>query len=131
MSKIGSFWCNVKFNGNERKIRVYVIKFMRSFNLKIEQVNNKVNNETLNKLLTKYNGIFKNDPGLFTFREVLLQLKPDAKPIYLKPIMEKELDQLEKQGIIAPVTNSEWGTPLVVIPKMMENSEFAEISRAL
>ena len=35
----------------------------------------------------------------------------------LKDAMEKELDRLEREGAIRPVSSSDWATPLVVVPK--------------
>ena len=35
----------------------------------------------------------------------------------LQPILEVELNRMQKEGILEPVENSEWATPLVVVPK--------------
>jgi hypothetical protein len=35
----------------------------------------------------------------------------------LRDKVSKELDMLESQGIISKVARSDWGSPLVVIPK--------------
>jgi len=44
-------------------------------------------------------------------------LKARPVPFAMKPKMEKELDKLEQQGIITPVENSEWATPVVGVEK--------------
>lgn len=53
-------------------------------------------------------------------------LQKEATPIYcksrpvpyaLREIVEKELERLESNGIISKVEYSQWGTPLVVVPK--------------
>ncbi|XP_055910620.1 uncharacterized protein K02A2.6-like [Eupeodes corollae] len=55
-----------------------------------------------------------------------LKLKEKTKPIYvrerevpfaLREKVEKELDKLESDGIISKVNTSDWGSPLVIIPK--------------
>ena len=35
----------------------------------------------------------------------------------LQPILEVELNRMQKEGILEPVENSEWATLLVVVPK--------------
>ena len=55
-----------------------------------------------------------------------LTVKPETKPIFFRPrsipfaikeAVEKELDQLETEGIIEKVASSEWAAPIVPIPK--------------
>ena len=49
-----------------------------------------------------------------------------AKPIFkksrsvaygLQPLLETEFDQMIRDGILEPVENSDWATPLVIVPK--------------
>ena len=55
-----------------------------------------------------------------------LRVKNEAKPVFHRPravpyaikeIIEKELDRLEKEGIIEKVDCSEWAAPIVPVPK--------------
>ena len=55
-----------------------------------------------------------------------LHLKPDAAlkfckprpvPFALSPAVERELERMEKEGILEPVEFSERATPLVSVPK--------------
>jgi hypothetical protein len=57
---------------------------------------------------------------------VSLRLHNKVKPVFLKEWevpcalcdkVDKELDMLESQGIIPKDATSDWGSPLVVIPK--------------
>lgn len=75
---------------------------------------------------SKYSSICEQKIGCVPNFSVSLQLRKDAKPIYVKERMvpyalrkkvDDELDSLEEQGIITKVTTSDWGSPLVVIPK--------------
>lgn len=42
--------------------------------------------------------------------------KPHSVPFSLRPAVEKELDNLINNGVIYPVTQTEWATPIVVVP---------------
>ncbi|XP_056135313.1 uncharacterized protein K02A2.6-like, partial [Lampris incognitus] len=55
------------------------------------------------------------------------KVKPDIKPVFrkarpvpyaLKDAVEKELDRLEKAGIISKIDHSQWAAPIVVVPKL-------------
>ena len=35
----------------------------------------------------------------------------------LQPILEVELNRMQNEDILEPVENSEWATPLVMVPK--------------
>ena len=43
--------------------------------------------------------------------------KPRPVPFAVKDAIGKELDQLEKQGIIEKVDHSDWAAPIVAAPK--------------
>eukprot|EP00731_Ephydatia_muelleri_P032793 Em0024g337a len=78
----------------------------------------------LKRLLEKYPGKQK-EQGMLKGTKAHLPLKDGATPVFLKarPVpyslrtrVEKELERLEKGGIIAQVSTSEWATPVVVAP---------------
>ena len=77
-------------------------------------------------LLDKYSSVFNSKLGCYRYGKIKLELKPDAKPIFCRtrPVplaykkkIEEELDRLEKEGIITPVGNNIWATPLVPVQK--------------
>ena len=43
--------------------------------------------------------------------------KPRRLPFAIKPAVGAELDQLEKNGVVEKVTQSDWATPIVVVRK--------------
>lgn len=77
-------------------------------------------------IIKKYATVFEQTVGCVPNFQISLQLRKDAKPSstpqYTVPyaLQEKvnaELQSLEDMGIISPVNSSDWGSPLVVIPK--------------
>nr|XP_042909761.1 uncharacterized protein K02A2.6-like [Parasteatoda tepidariorum] len=80
----------------------------------------------LNSLLEKFSPLFEERVGCVPHFQVSLQLRDGAKAIFtrerdvpyaLRDRVNKELDSLEADGIISLVPASDWGSPLVVIPK--------------
>ncbi|XP_055916502.1 uncharacterized protein K02A2.6-like [Eupeodes corollae] len=76
--------------------------------------------------MNKYSTIFEQRVGCIPNVVCSLKLKEKTKPIYvrerevpfaLREKVEKELDELENDGIISKVNTSDWGSPLVIIPK--------------
>ena len=93
--------------------------------LNIFHVGNK-NAKSLETVLKEHSPVFQ--PGLGTMRnfKAKLHLKPHATPKFVKarpvpfavrPKVEAELDKLEKEGVLKKVNHSEWGSPIVVVPK--------------
>jgi hypothetical protein len=80
----------------------------------------------VNSLVENYSELFDGKLGKFVGRKIKLTVKPNTVPVFKKPHtvpfafkakVEKELQQLEEQGIIERVSNSQWGTPLVPVLK--------------
>ena len=58
--------------------------------------------------------------------EMNIDIKPDAQPVKKRPyklahkykeIVKKEIDNILEAGIIYPIEQSEWESPMVVQPK--------------
>ena len=78
------------------------------------------------RLIDKHKSLFSPGVGKLKHITAKFTLKPDAVPKFVKarpvPFSQRdkvgeELDKLEKQGIISKVSHSEWGSPIVVVPK--------------
>lgn len=78
-------------------------------------------------ILSQYEDVFQEKVGCVPNFKCTLRLKTaDVCPVFLKPRpipyslqskVESELEMMEKAGIIEKVHYSEWGSPLVCVPK--------------
>lgn len=132
----------VSYNGQEKDLTLHIVKgggpslFGRDwlFHIKLDWENivsvNSVSNDTihgkLNELLKKHAAVFSDGIGKVEGIKARLTLKDGVQPKFfkarpvaysMKPKIEKELDNLEKQGILSKVDTSEWGTPIVPVVK--------------
>ena len=82
--------------------------------------------ERLDTILDKYSDVFEDKLGTFKSAKAKLTLKEDAQahfhkaqavPYALRPKVEEELRRLQNEGILTKVEWSEWGTPIVPVPK--------------
>lgn len=80
----------------------------------------------INELKTTFPEIFKEKIGCVPHYTVSLKLREGATPVFfrernipyaLTTRVEEELNTLEAEGIITKCETSDWGSPLVVIPK--------------
>ena len=80
----------------------------------------------LEQLKTKYASIFESKLGSVQGHQAHLHVPENTKPIFVKarpvpfalrPAVESELERMEQEGIIYPVSFSDWATPLVCVPK--------------
>ena len=87
---------------------------------------NKIQKEKSYRLLREYEDLFDGSLGTWQTAPVDVELKEDPEPHsqrhYLVPHLykqtfKKELDQLEKVGVLEPVQESEWGSPTFIVPK--------------
>lgn len=73
----------------------------------------------MSKLIEKYSAVFSD--------KISLQLKPEAQPIFFKPrpvplaykqSLEEELMKIQQLDVFEPIETSNWGSPLVIVPKV-------------
>ena len=94
----------------------------------VEDANNLDANQKqmLLKLLKQYETLFDGILGRWRTIPVNIELRPDSKPVNSRwyPIprinkltFHKELMRLVKIGVLERVQESEWGTPVFIIPK--------------
>nr|XP_023022237.1 uncharacterized protein K02A2.6-like [Leptinotarsa decemlineata] len=81
---------------------------------------------SVEELSAKYPNVFEEKIGCVPGFNVVLKLREGVQPCFhrereipyaLSTLVEKELDALENAGIITKISISDWGSPLVVIPK--------------
>jgi hypothetical protein len=80
----------------------------------------------LQSILEQHKDVFKSELGTLNGVEAKIHIDPQAKPIFYKartvPLalrqkVERELERLEKQGVIEPVQFSDWAAPIVPVEK--------------
>jgi hypothetical protein len=80
----------------------------------------------LQELLATHKNLFKDELGKVKGMEVKIHLKPDAQPKFCRPRpvafalrkrVEEELDRLQSTGVIQPIQQSEWASPIVPVVK--------------
>ncbi len=77
-------------------------------------------------VLRRHTEVVSDTPSAINDFKATIRVRPDATPIFqkarpvpypLREAVEKELDRLEKAGIISKIDRSDWAVPIVVVPK--------------
>ena len=85
-----------------------------------------INESSVNPVLERYSDVFATELGTIKDVKAKLEVKPDAIPLFkrpqfipfsMKPMIDIELDRLEKAGIVEKVMHSDWAVPIVPVPK--------------
>ncbi|PAA68677.1 hypothetical protein BOX15_Mlig034486g1 [Macrostomum lignano] len=83
-------------------------------------------NQQVEQLLQKYSAVFSDGLGCYTGEPLKLRTKPGAQPKFfkartvpfaLKSKVEEQLDREIEQGVLQPVSNSEYASPIVPVLK--------------
>ena len=95
-------------------------------------------------LLTEFETMFDGTLGDFKTSPVHLRLKPGATPYHGRPypvpmsqreMLKKEVDRLEKIGVLKRQPESEWASPSFPVPKKNQTvrfiSDFREVNKRL
>lgn len=136
----GEFDAIVKYRGQENMISIVVTdtnsppllarNFLRKFNFELVQSRsiNSIDSFRLviDQIKNEFSDIFGDELGAFNVCKVKLEIDNEAKPIFCKPRplpfawkskIEKQLNELVHSGVLEPIDNTDWGTPLVPILK--------------
>jgi len=132
--------CEIQYNGQELRLDIVVAEclakptlmgrdWLAKFKIEWSQVF-KVAGETpkseLKRMLIKHEALFREEYRGIKGHIAHIRMQEGANPKYHKPrpvpyalkiMVEEELDRLEKQGVIAKINQSDWASPVVVVPK--------------
>lgn len=87
---------------------------------------NSITNVNLDKLVKKYHELFDSKLGCYKYGKAKFEVGENTIPIFVKPRrvplafqddVNSELDRLVREGVLVPIENSDWGTPIVPILK--------------
>ena len=83
-------------------------------------------NPHIQQLQRRYKSVFSKGQEAMNQFKVQLKLKdPNSQPVFmkhrlvlftLKEAVGKELDRLEKEGVLEKITHSDWALPVVAVP---------------
>lgn len=127
---------DVCYEGKVRTIRFYIVDrggpsllgrdWLGSFQMGFQTINHIEASRSVEDIISKFPDVFSGKLGHFKHERISLEMKPNAKPIFLKPrtvplafidLMNRELDRMVEDGVLSPVESSQWGTPLVPVLK--------------
>ncbi|KAI5731396.1 hypothetical protein M8J77_009366 [Diaphorina citri] len=142
----GKVSVNVQYKDKEMMGELHIVpdghdallgrQWIRALQIELNQIDQHVENrcpvapayqiKSIDDIIQRFPKVFEEKIGCVPNFQVSLQLRKDVKPVFTKERsvpyalldkVEKELDSLEAEGIISPVATSDWGSPLVCIPK--------------
>ena len=131
---MGKFTGEIQHNGEVHYLPIYVVKgngssllgrdFIKKYKIDWYSVNRL--DCSLNKLIETYPSLFSEKLGKMKNFQAKINVKPNSTPKFSKPrnvpfalhdAVVKDLERLEGEGIIRPITYSEWASPIVIAPK--------------
>lgn len=144
---VGRLEVNVQFENQNKVLNLYVIKngshplmgrdWIKALGVEISFKNNQElfvtkssvdskHENLVNKIVTDFPEVFSKELGQCNCDPIKLVLKENSKPKYCKPRalpytlkakVEQELNRLVEADVLLPVNSSEYGSPIVPVPK--------------
>ncbi|XP_053243367.1 uncharacterized protein LOC128413351, partial [Podarcis raffonei] len=127
---VGTF--RVQYRGRTRQLDLLVVKgpyisllglaWFGPLGLAVTGVNHTSLQVDVDAICKEFPGVFDGKLGQYTGPPIALQLDPTVRPVRLKarrvpfalkPRIDEELDRLVEQGVLEPVPNAPWETPIV------------------
>ncbi|XP_060126817.1 uncharacterized protein K02A2.6-like [Zootoca vivipara] len=127
---VGTF--RVQYRGRKQQLDLLVVKgpyvsllglaWFGPLGLAVTGVNRTSLQVDVDAICKEFPGVFDGALGRYTGPPIALQLDPAVRPIRhkarrvpfaLKPRIDEELDRLVEQGVLEPVPNAPWETPIV------------------
>lgn len=103
------------------------LNWFATLGLSIQGINQISENDTsLDKILREFSDVFSDQLGTYTGPTVTLPIDPKVPPrrfkarnvpLALRPRIEDELNRLQREGVIEPIQNPRWSTPIVPVIK--------------
>ncbi|XP_017468657.1 PREDICTED: uncharacterized protein K02A2.6-like, partial [Rhagoletis zephyria] len=133
----GEFLASVKFKSQNHEVRFEVTHecgppvlgrdFMAVFGIGLTQINMVFEfSELTANIKRQFSDVFRGDLGAYNVAKVKLQVMEGVEPVFCKPRpvpiawrseVERQLNDLVEKGVLVPMENSDWGTPLVPVVK--------------
>jgi len=132
---LGYFVANVKAFSKVRTIKNYVVDsiapcllvrdFLSAFNMSLN-INSVSQCSHRNRLLREYPDVLTKRLRTYKYDNVTIPIDPQARPIFLRhrPVplayrkkVEDQIRRMVEEGILEPITNSRWATPIVPVIK--------------
>ncbi|PIK55509.1 hypothetical protein BSL78_07590 [Apostichopus japonicus] len=138
----GKVYVNVKYGNYDGKLRLYVVDCTEFYLLGREWLSmipldwkslfrpikpdRVLKVSDLEQVIDKHRELFDDSLGKLSEAKAKIVLREEAQPVMRKPHrvpyalkaqVEAELVRLQKNGVLTPVSHSEWGTSIVAVPK--------------
>ena len=135
LSVLGKLPTEIQHNGEVyRQVFIYVVKGRGTpllgrdllTHIKLNWCCVKKVENSLNKLLEQYSELFSSKLGKMKNFQAKLNVKQGATPKFckarnipfaLQDAVKLELARLENEGILKPISYSDWASPIVIVPK--------------
>lgn len=126
---------------NEGKPTLLGLKWLEKLKVNWNEVfsfNGTLRNEEFDFILNKHTNLFREGYDGMKGIEAHIRVREGASPIYfkLRPVpyalreaMEAELNKLEENGVIVKIDRSDGLSPIVVVPRLTDRSEYAAITK--